>query len=94
MQAKQFFALFLLVIVSVDAMIPEAQSNTIATKSQSKQVGGAASSSIRQTLNKIQKGLVTLPKQEIGLLFESDSQEGWSMVASGISGLSMFFSSK
>ena len=32
MQAKQFFALFLLVIISVDAMTPEAQSNAIVSK--------------------------------------------------------------
>ena len=92
MQAKQFFALFLLVIISVDAMTPEAQSNTIAQKFQGNQVAGSDSSLIKETLNNIQKGLVALPK-EAGLMF--DSEEGWSIagdVLSGVLGiLSIFF---
>ena len=95
MQAKQFFALFLLVIVSVDAMIPEAQSNGFATNFQSKQVAGADSETFTESLNNIQKGLAALPIQEIGLLFagdeekaEEEAEEGWSLIASGLDNIS------
>ena len=92
MQTKQIFALFLLVIISVDAMTSEAQSNVIAQKFQGKQVAGADSSSIEESLNNIQKGLVALPK-EAGLIF--DSEEGWSIAGDVLSGLmgvlSIFF---
>ena len=84
MQAKQFFALFLLVIISVDAMTPEAQANAIVSQFQNNQIVGADSQIIQEGLNNIQKGLVALP-EENGLMFDSES--AWSIAGDVLSGI-------
>ena len=75
MQAKQFFALFLLVIISVDAITPEAKLNAIIQTIQTTQVVGTNSSPvIEEALNNIQKGLATLIEQNY-IMFDAEEEQ-------------------
>ena len=72
MQAKQFFALFLLIIISVDAITPEAKLTAIIQKIQSQVATANSSALIEQVLNNVPKGLVAL-LEENNLMFDSES---------------------
>ena len=58
-----------MVIISVNAIIPEAQSNTNAQQKNIKQIADSIAILFVETLNNIQKGLVALPKEETDLEF-------------------------
>ena len=89
MQAKQFFALFLLVIISVDAITPEARLNAFIKNIQNQQVVGANSSPvIEQALNNIQKGLAALIEQNY-IMFDSEATSASQIISDVSAGISV-----
>ena len=73
MLSKEFVAIFLLVIISsVGALTPEAQSNP---EQQTNEVVSAISLLFEETLNNLYQTLVVVPKEETGLMFDSEEGE-------------------
>ena len=73
MQTKQFLAIFLLVIISsVGALTPETKLNP---EQQKNQVVSAISLLFEETLNNLYQTLVAVPKEESGLMFDSEEGE-------------------
>ena len=79
MQAKQFFALFLLVIISSKAIIPEAQSNNNTQQYKNKIIADAVAILFGEALNDVQKGLVALTKEKTDLMLDSKESSVISM---------------